>query len=601
MAGNLNLQRLRVRNLAACLLLVSALFSRASGSQTQAPEQSPAAVAKNSPEMATHDVTPTFSARSNLVLVRVVARDREGHANGSLQKEDFQLFDKGKPQFISKFSLEKTGSRKAEAAPPQGVSGNTTAEPAPPERYVAYLFDDVHLNFADLSQARTAAERHLSDLPATSRAAIYTTSGLVTEDFTDDVGKLRDALRRIQSRTAIQAGTGMDCPDLTYYQADLIQNKNDPTALRAATEDTMLCANIPTSPALPRGPGAAAADGGLAKIAESMAQLAASKVVAQGDQETRVSLKVLTSVVRRISAMPGQRSIVLVSTGFLLVDQRVDELEIIDRAIRANVTINTLNARGLFTIIPGGDASQRSSNLATLATRSQYQKESALTEGDVLAELADGTGGTWFHDSNDLEGGFKRVAAAPEYYYMLGFSPENLKFDGSYHNLKVSLKKPAGLSLQARRGYFAPKHEVNAAQEVKRELEEALFSRDEWHDIPVALHTQFFKSSDVNAKLSVLARIDVRQLRFRKADGRNLDVLTVVSGLFDRNGNYVGAVEKTVDMHLKDETLAGSKLGSGITVRTGFDVAPGSYFVRIVVRDAEGQKMAALNGAVEIP
>jgi len=92
----------------------------------------------------------------------------------------------------------------------------------------------------------------------------------------------------------------------------------------------------------------------------------------------------------------------------------------------------------------------------------------------------------------------------------------------------------------------------------------------------------------------------VRQLRFRKAEGRNLDTLTVASGLFDRNGNYVSALEKTVDMHLKDETLA-ARLNVGITVRSGFDVAPGSYFVRLVVRDAEGQKMAALNGAVEIP
>ncbi len=82
----------------------------------------------------------------------------------------------------------------------------------------------------------------------------------------------------------------------------------------------------------------------------------------------------------------------------------------------------------------------------------------------------------------------------------------------------------------ARRGYFAPKHEMDAAQEAKREIEETLFSRDEWHDIPVELHTQFFKSSEVAAKLSVVTRIDVRQLRFKKADGRNTDVLTVVAG-----------------------------------------------------------------------
>jgi len=66
----------------------------------------------------------------------------------------------------------------------------------------------------------------------------------------------------------------------------------------------------------------------------------------------------------------------------------------------------------------------------------------------------------------------------------VGFLAGKSEFDGSYHSLKVSLKKPVGLTLQARRGYYAPKHEVDAAQEAKREIEEALFSRDEWRDIP---------------------------------------------------------------------------------------------------------------------
>jgi VWFA-related protein len=579
--------------------------------QTQTPAPPPAAAqdtqpqaaaSKNSPEMATHDATPTFTSRTNLVLVRVVVRDRDGHVNGNLQKEDFLLFDKGKPQFISRFSLEKTTERKAEAAASEARSasadGKSTPEAAPPGRYVGYIFDDLHLNFGDLAQSRNAAERHLSDLPVTSRAAIFTTSGQVTQDFTDDVAKLRDAMLRIQPRSNLKPGT--DCPDLTYYQADLIFNKQDQQALNAAIQDTILCANLASDAAPARGVGASTPDNSMTQAAQSMAQATASRVVAIGDQETRVTLKVLNSVVRRIAAMPGQRALVLISPGFLLLDQQIDEYEVLDRAIRANVTISSLNARGLYAIIPGGDASQSGGSVASLGVRTQYQRDSSMVTDGVLGEIADGTGGTWFHDNNDLEEGFKRTVAAPEYYYILGFSPDSLKFDGSYHSLKVSLKKPAGLTLQARRGYYAPKHEVDAAQEAKREIEEALFSRDEWRDIPVELHTQFFKSSDVNAKLSVLARIDVRQLRFRKADGRNLDVLTVASGLFDRNGNYVTGVEKTVDMHLKDETLA-VKLNSGITVRSGFDVAPGSYFVRIVVRDAEGQKMAALNGAVEIP
>src|ERR1035438_7146657 len=562
MAGNPNLRRQRARNVAAGLVSLSVLIW-AGQTQTPAPvppaaqdTQPQATASKNSPEMATRDTTPTFTSRTNLVLVRVAVRDRDGHVNGSLQKEDFLLFDKGKPQFISRFSLEKTTERKAEAAASEVASasadGKPTPEPAPPGRYVGYIFDDLHLNFGDLAQSRNAAERHLSDLPVTSRAAIFTTSGQVTQDFTDDVAKLRDAMLRIQPRSNLKPGT--DCPDLTYYQADLIQNKNDQQALNAAIQDTILCANL-ASDAAPARAGSTP-DNSMTQAAQIMAQATASRVVAIGDQETRVSLKVLNSVVRRIAAMPGQRALVLISPGFLMLDQQMDEYEVMDRAIRANVTISTLNARGLYAVIPGGDASQSSGSIASQNARTQYQRDSSMVTDGVLGEIADGTGGTWFHDNNDLVEGFKRTVAAPEYYYLLGFSPENLKFDGSYHSLKVSLKKPAGLTLQARKGYYAPKHEVDAAQEAKREIEEALFSRDEWRDIPVELHTQFFKSSDVNAKLSVLARIDVRQLRFRKAEGRNLDILTVASGLFDRNGNYVNAVENAGETYLKDETLA---------------------------------------------
>jgi len=98
----------------------------------------------------------------------------------------------------------------------------------------------------------------------------------------------------------------------------------------------------------------------------------------------------------------------------------------------------------------------------------------------------------------------------------------------------------------------------------------------------------------------VVARVDVRHLRFRKEQGRNRNDLRVVAALFDRNGNYVTAMDKSIELRLRDETLE-HKLDSGITVRTNFDVKPGSYVVRLVVRDTEGQLMSAQNGAVEIP
>jgi hypothetical protein len=98
----------------------------------------------------------------------------------------------------------------------------------------------------------------------------------------------------------------------------------------------------------------------------------------------------------------------------------------------------------------------------------------------------------------------------------------------------------------------------------------------------------------------VLAKVDVRNLHYKKSDGRNNDTVVVVSGVFDRNGNLVNAIEKRVDMHWLDATLE-NRLGKGITLKTNFDVTPGSYVIRVVVRDQEGQLMAARNGVVDIP
>jgi hypothetical protein len=229
-----------------------------------------------------------------------------------------------------------------------------------------------------------------------------------------------------------------------------------------------------------------------------------------------------------------------------------------------------------------------------------YESQSETSNQMVLGEFADGTGGTYFHNNNDLEEGFRRIASAPEFYYVLGFSPQNLKLDGRYHKLKVTLKDQQKFTLQARRGYYAPKHVADPAEQDKQEIEEALFSQDELHDIPIELHTQFFKSSGDNAKLTVVAHIDVKGLHFRKVDGRNRDDLTVVSAVFNRNGDFIQGSKKILEMRLKDDTLE-HKLGSGITMRTSFDVKPGGYLVRLVVRDAEDRMMSAQSGAVEIP
>lgn len=543
----------------------------------------------NTPEMTSHDAAANFKVNVRLVEVHVVVRDSQGNAIGTLQKEDFQLFDDKKPQVITRFSVQKPGLqivREQQTSQPLNGTPADASSPAPnlAERYIAYVFDDVHLEFGDLAQAREAAKKNLKTLQPTDRAAIFTISGQNNLDFTDDQAKLRNDIDRILPRPL--AGKPVnDCPKMTYYIADLIQNKNDPQALAAVTADVLQCQfnNDPK----------------MQVAAQSVAQAAAAQGVSSGDAETHLALTSLRDVVRRVSAVPGQRCVVLVSPGFITPQQEYDVDNLIDRAMHANITISALDARGLYVVMPGGDITERiSPNAQVAGIEGLYQMSSATAEGAVMAELTDATGGVFFHNNNDLAEGFRRVASTPEYYYLLAFSPQNLKLNGRFHNLKVTLKTPAKYSIQARRGYFAPRQVNGPEQEAKQEIEDALFSQEEMHDLPVDLHTQFFKPSDSEAKLTVLAHIDVKQLHFTKGEGRNNSSLTIAAGIFDRNGNFVVGNEKVLQMRLKDETLA--KMEPGLSLKSNFDVKPGSYLVRLVVRDTQGQ-IAAENGAIQIP
>jgi VWFA-related protein len=464
--------------------------------------------------------------------------------------------------------------------------------PTLPVRYIAYLFDDLHFNFADLALVRKAAGRRFDALGPTERAAIYSTSGQTNLDFTDDHAKLRQTLEHMQPRPTVNMEGPMECPLVTFYQADLIVNKNDLNALQTGINDYIHCANPPRE---------------MLSTVGSLVQGKASQVLNVGEHDSRLAIGVLRDVVRRIAAMPGQRNLVLISPGFLTPEMDYEDNEVIDRAVRTQVVISSLDARGLYVDIPYGDASNPGRpdiiiprQAYSPTPRAILATQSATAQDDILSVLAYSTGGTFFHNNNDMEEGFRRVADNPEFYYVLGFTPQNLKMDGRFHTLKVSLKSREKYDLQARRGYYAPKHDVDAAEEAKREIEDEVLSSEELHDLPVVLHTQFFKASDDSAKLTVLARVDVKRLHYKQADNRNQNDLTVVTAVFDRNGNFLQANEKLLQMRWKSETLQ-SKLASGVTLRTSFDVKPGRYLVRVVARDTEQQLMSAENGAVEIP
>jgi hypothetical protein len=288
--------------------------------------------------------------------------------------------------------------------------------------------------------------------------------------------------------------------------------------------------------------------------------------------------------VRLMGEKPGQRILVLASPGFIRPTSLLGDNALIDQAIRSGVIINTLDARGLVAPHDG----------------LPWNAMQEAAQSDILWDLASGTGGKFINNTNDLGGAFAKLAEAPEVTYLLGFSPENLAPDGKFHSLKVNVKEERGLDVQARNGYYAPNHLVSTAENAKEEIHKAIFGREEIHDIPIDMATELSKISDTETKLTIVAKVDITRLHYRKVDGKNSDDVEVVCGLFDRNGGYIEGVSNTITLRLVDNVAFNRENGT-VPVRAEFKVAPGAYTIRLVARDSEGEMMTAQNGSVEIP
>ncbi len=428
--------------------------------------------------------------------------------------------------------------------------------------------------------SRQAATKLFGAMQPGERLAIFTTSGQVQQEFTADREKLDDALQRIVPHS-LSGSSGADCPPMTFYEAYQIVEARDPVALQVATRDAAKCT-------------------GGGQGATVLAQIAAQRELTTGESEIQFSFRNLDALIRRMSALPGRRIIVLMSPGFFVTPSMHESGDVIDRATKANVVINTIDARGLYvSSIYDASGSSVDANPDTAAARASFISTEEMIRDQVLAELADGTGGTFFHNRNDIDQGLLQAATEPEASYVLGFAPQNLKLDGKYHHLKVTLANKQKWALQARHGYFAPHGNSDPQVKAQEEMQQAIFSQDEMHDLPLECQTQFFKIAN-GVRLTVVTHLGIKELKFRKAQDRNNDKLTFSTVIFDENGNLLTGEDKIIDLRLKDETLERVNK-TGIGVKSSFDLQPGTFLVRIVVRDSEGAQMAAMSRGVEIP
>jgi hypothetical protein len=164
----------------------------------------------------------------------------------------------------------------------------------------------------------------------------------------------------------------------------------------------------------------------------------------------------------------------------------------------------------------------------------------------------------------------------------------------------VTLANSHHFTAQARKGYFAPKQQADPEKLARDQIREALFRPDPIQDLPLTVVTAVRKAQGHNAQIEVEAKLDVRNLPFRKRGDLNLDVLTLAVALFDHDGKHVVGGQQDYTLALKDTTLADMQK-SGLNLKTNVYVKAGAYTLRVVVRDSQGGMMAASSKGVEVP
>ncbi len=526
--------------------------------------------------------------RTNVVQVPVVVRDSNGKAVGALKKTDFELYDNGHQVEIASFTVENASPAPVRAAAPIQTVNSTEPVPAPPSpaapptpRYIAFFFDDTSMRVYDVVFSRQAAEEFVKNsLRPGDKIGIFTTSTTVSLDFTDNVPKLLETLSKLRTHQRKANSGGSSCiwmnPSQAFEITQFYDEHSDALDLAMAEK----CGDVHD------------------------VTIAAQATFSLAEQFAQGTLGIISDVIRYLGRMPGQRMLVLASSGFLTQTLAEKQDRVIDDALNANVMINSLDAKGLVAERSGYDEEYGPvpidpSAAKMLALFDEYKSMNREVMNDPLAILADGTGGKFFHNRNDLDVGLRDMVAAPDVSYILTFSPTDLKANGSAHSLKVKLPNSHGVRIQARRGYLAPSPNPTDSQKKQRKLDSAVLAADNSESMPAQLTTETGKSGAGEPTLKVGVHVDVTRLPFQTEGDRKVERLIFVTALFDTENHFLAGTQGIMDLRLKKDTLA-TVSNQGLDAKLSLQAPPGNYRLRQVVQETGDGRITAISRPVEI-
>ncbi len=508
----------------------------------------------------------TFHSTSELVLVNVTVRDRNGNPVRNLKREDFTILEDNKPQQVISFDLENTDAVLSTAAteapllaaPKQQKSADATAavatRPLKDRRLIILFFDLSSMQPDEVERATTAAQNYVEKqmVPADLVSVVSLGDTLsVNQDFTTDRALLKTALQSFN----LGAGGGFE---------------EGSTGTTEGTAET----------------------GGSFAVDDTEYNIF----------NTDRRLQALRSIADKLAHIEEKKSLIYFSSGMdrTGIENQSQLRSATNAAVKANMAIYTMDIRGLQALVPGGEAQN-----ASLRGTSPYSGKSVssafdsnATTQETLVTLAGDTGGKAFLDSNDFGKVFSGVQADTSLYYLLGYHSTNSARDGHFRRITVRINRP-GLKLDFRRGYYAPADFQHSTRDDReRQLDEELASDLSTTDLPVYLSASYFRIADRKFYVPVSLVVPGSQIPFVRNNDQDKATLDVLGIVTDTEKRPVGQIRDTVKLSVNTSQLVRRK---NVQYNSGFVLPPGQYHVKFVVRENQSGRLGSFETDLTVP
>jgi VWFA-related protein len=537
---------------------------------------------------------PTFPGEVEQVTVDAVVLDEKGVPIKGLGKEDFEVFEDGVRQEVVNFeAIEVPPAPSTTPRPRPRISTNQEKENTAGRTFVV-LFDDMHLTPAMAQRAKGAVADFLAHgVREGDRVTLVAT--LAGTWWTTRMEAGRDELIALLKKL-----DGRYIPDntrerMTDYEAKRIHMDRDIDLARRVARRYAELGVAPMQNPSPQ------QSRYFATSIDPYLMSRAAEFYVQSTVRTRTTLAILERSLEALNATRGRKTLILVSAGFIW-DTNLEEFREVARAARrSNTVVYFVNARGLegmpHEMTAEFGAALPEIDLGFTITDDFWEAEGAET-------IATNSGGFIVRDTNDLSAGFERIAEENSSYYLLGYNPTNTTRDGAFRQIEVELPGRKKVQIRARKGYYAPSDDEDTGghkKGVDPVFQEALDSPYEMTGIPLRM-THFVGEETIlgKARVEVVTEVDLRALDLEPQGGRYLGGLDFLLVAAHRESGEFFRYDQKVGLKLLPATRDRLRK-TWFPIRREFELRPGGYQAKIVVRDERSGRVATVVHRFEVP